>query len=62
MPSSEEVLQRAGSLRSLTGLTEAAFQAFRPPFEEASTTSMQDRTLEEQPRTSRRYSTYDHGP
>jgi hypothetical protein len=27
MPSYEEVTQRAGSLRSLTGLTEAEFQA-----------------------------------
>lgn len=58
MPSYEEVTQRAGSLRSLTGLTEAEFQALLPPFEQAFVTYMQDRTIDGQPRTSRRYSTY----
>jgi Helix-turn-helix of DDE superfamily endonuclease len=58
MPSYEEVTQRAGSLRSLTGLTEAEFQALLPQFEQAFMTYMQDRTIEGQPRTSRRYSTY----
>jgi hypothetical protein len=58
MPSDEEVTQRAGSLRSLTGLTEAEFQALLPQFEQAFVTYMQDRTLDGQPRTSRRYSTY----
>ena len=58
MPSYEEVTQRAGSLRSLTGLTEAEFQALLPPFEQALMTYMHDRTIDGQPRTSRRYSTY----
>jgi hypothetical protein len=58
MPSYEEVTQRAGSIRSLTGLTDAEFQALLPHFEQAFVTSMQDRTIDGQPRTSRRYSTY----
>jgi hypothetical protein len=58
MPRYEEVTQRAGSLRSLTGLTEAEFQALLPHFEQAFITYMQDRTIDGQPRTSRRYSTY----
>jgi hypothetical protein len=58
MPSYEEVTQRAGSLRSLTGLTEAEFQALLPYFEQAFVTYMHDRTIDRQPRTSRRYSTY----
>jgi hypothetical protein len=62
MPRYDEVTQRAGSLRALTGLTEAEFQALRPHFEQAFVTSMHDRTLEGQPRTSRRYSPYDTCP
>jgi hypothetical protein len=62
MPSDEEVTQRAGSLRSLTGLTEAEFQALLPHFEQAFVTHMQDRTIDGHPRTSRRYSTYDTCP
>jgi Helix-turn-helix of DDE superfamily endonuclease len=58
MPSYEEVTQRAGSLRSLTGLTEAEFQALLPHFEQAFMTYMHDRTIDGQPRTSRRYATY----
>jgi hypothetical protein len=58
MPRDEEVTQRAGSLRSLTGLTEAEFHALLPPFEQAFMTYMHDRTIDGQPRTSRRYSTY----
>ena len=58
MPSYEEVTQRAGSLRSMTGLTEAEFQALLSHFEEAFVTYMQERTIDGQPRTSRRYSTY----
>ena len=58
MPSYEEVTQRAGSLRSLTGLTEAEFRALLPYFEQAFVTYMHDRTIDRQPRTSRRYSTY----
>jgi Helix-turn-helix of DDE superfamily endonuclease len=58
MPSYEEVTQRAGSLRSLTGLTEAEFQALLLHFERALVTYMQGRTIDGQPRTSRRYSAY----
>jgi DDE superfamily endonuclease len=58
MPSYEAVIQRAGSLRSMTGLTEAEFQALLPHFEQAFVTYMQARTIDGQPRTSRRYSTY----
>ena len=58
MPSYEDVTQRAGSLRSLTGLTETEFQALLPHFEQAFVTYMQERTIDGQPRTSRRYSTY----
>ena len=62
MPSYEEVTQRAGSLRSMTGLTEAEFMALLPYFEHALVAYMQDRTIDGQPRTSRRYSTYDTCP
>jgi hypothetical protein len=62
MPSYEEVTQRAGSLRALTGLTDAEFQALLPHFEQALVTDMQDRTIDGQPRTSRRYSTDDTCP
>ena len=58
MPSYEEVTQRAGSLRAMTGLTEAEFMALLPHFEQAVVGSMQDRTIDGQPRASRRYSTY----
>ena len=62
MPSYEEVTQRAGSLRSMTGLTEEEFMALLPHFEQAFVTYMQDRTIDGHPRTSRRYSTYDTCP
>ena len=58
MPGYDEVTQRAGSLQALTGLTEAEFQALLPHFEQAFVTYMQDRTIDGQPRTSRRYSSY----
>jgi hypothetical protein len=58
MPSYEEVTQRAGSLRSLTGLTETELQALLPHFEQAFMTYMDERTIDGQPRTSRRYTTY----
>ena len=35
MPSYEDVTQRAGSLRAMTGLTEQEFTALLPPFEHA---------------------------
>src|SRR5262245_57155912 len=62
MPRYEEVTQRVGSVRVLTGLTEAEFQAFLPHFEQAFITYMQDRTIDGHPRTSRRYSSYDNCP
>jgi hypothetical protein len=62
MPSYEEVTQRARSLRSMTGLTEAEFMALLPHFEQALVVYMQDRTIDGQPRTSRRYSPYDNSP
>ena len=49
MPSYEEVTQRAGSLRSMTGLTEAEFTALLPHFAQALVASMQDRTIDGQP-------------
>jgi hypothetical protein len=58
MPSYEEVTQRAGSLQSLTGLTETEFQALLPSFEQAFEAYMGNRTINGHPRTSRRYSTY----
>jgi Helix-turn-helix of DDE superfamily endonuclease len=58
----EEVTQRAGSLRSMTSLTEAEFKALLPHFEQAFVVYMQDRTIDGQPRTSRRYTTYDTCP
>jgi hypothetical protein len=62
MPSYEEVTQRAGSLRSMTGLTEAEFLGLLPHFEQACVASMQHRTIDGNPRTSRRYRTDDTCP
>jgi hypothetical protein len=62
MPRYEEVTQRAGSLQALTGLTEAEFHALLPYFEQAFVTYLHDRTIDGQPRTSRRYSAYDNCP
>jgi len=62
MPSYEEVTQRAGSLRSMTGLAAAEFMALLPHFERALLAYLQDRTIDGQPRTSRRYSTYETCP
>jgi hypothetical protein len=58
MPSYEEVTQRAGSLRSMTGFTEAEFMVLLPHFEHVLVTYLQDRTIDGQPRTSRHYRTY----
>jgi hypothetical protein len=62
MPSYAEVSQRAGSLRSLTGLPEPEFHAVLPHFEQSLVTYRHDRTIDGQPRTSRRYRTYDTCP
>ena len=58
MPSYEEVSPRAGSLRSMTGLTGQEFQALLPHVERAFEAYMGNRTIDGQPRTSRRYTTY----
>ena len=42
----------------MTGLTPPEFSAFLPHFEHAFVVYLQDRTIDGQPRTSRRYSTY----
>jgi Helix-turn-helix of DDE superfamily endonuclease len=58
MPSYEEVTQRAGSLRAMTGLTAPEFTALLAPFEQAFEAYMRDHTIDGQPRTSRRYAAY----
>ena len=62
MPNDEEVIQRAGSIRAMTGLTQQEFTALLPQFEHAFLAYMADRTMDGQPRTSRRYSTYETSP
>jgi hypothetical protein len=62
MPSYEDVSTRAGSLRAMTGLTDQEFQALLPAFEQALVAYMQAHTIDGQPRTVRRYSTYDTCP
>jgi hypothetical protein len=62
MPSYEEVTQRAGSLRAMTGLSQPEFTALLPHFEHAFLAYRQEHTIDGQPRTSRRYSTYDTSP
>ena len=62
MPSYAEVTQRAGSLRAMTGFTEQEFTALLPPFEHAWLAYMEDHTRDGQPRTSRRYRTYEPSP
>jgi Helix-turn-helix of DDE superfamily endonuclease len=62
MPSYEEVTPRAGSLRAMTGLTDPAFSALLPHFEHACLAYMAHHTIDGQPRTSRRYGTYDTSP
>lgn len=62
MPSYDEVTQRAGSLRAMTGLTQPEFVALLPHFEHAFLTYMEDHTIDGHPRTHRRYSTYDTSP
>ena len=62
MPRYGEVIQRTGSLRAMTGLTEPEFTALLPHFERALAAYLQNRTIDGQPRTSRRYSAYDNCP
>jgi hypothetical protein len=62
MPNDEEVIQRVGSLRAMNGLTQQEFTVSLPYFEHAFLASMADRTMDGQPRMSRRYSTYATSP
>jgi Helix-turn-helix of DDE superfamily endonuclease len=62
MPSYEEVTQRVGSVRSMTGLTEQEFEALLPPFGQAFVAYMHDQPIDGQPRTVRRYRTNDICP
>jgi len=62
MPRYEEVTQRAGSLRVMTGLTEQECTALLPHLERALAADLQDRIIDGQPRTSRRDSSYDNSP
>jgi hypothetical protein len=62
MPSYEEVTQRAGSLLAMTGFTATEFHALLPHFEQALLVYMGNRTIDGQPRTSRRYSPYANCP
>ena len=62
MPSYEDITQRAGSLQAMTGLTQQEFEALLPHFEHALAAYLQDHTIDGQPRTSRRYSSYDNCP
>ena len=62
MPSYDEVTPRAGSLRAMTGFTATEFQALLPVFEQAFERSMATRTIDGQPRTSRRYHAYVNCP
>ena len=62
MPSYEDVTQRAGSVQAMTGLTEQEFTALLPHVEYALAAYLQDRTIDGQPRTSRRYSPDDNSP
>ena len=57
MPSDEDVTQRAGSVQAMTGFTPQEFTALLPHVEHALAAYLQDRTIDGQPRTSRRYST-----
>jgi hypothetical protein len=58
----DEVIQRAGSLRALTGLTEPELTALLPHGARALAAYRQNRTIDGQPRTSRRYRAYGNGP
>jgi hypothetical protein len=62
MPRYEDVIQRAGSVRTMTGFTEPEFTALLAPFEPAWAASLQDRTIDGHPRTSRRDRTYNTCP
>ena len=52
MPSDEDVITRAGSVRVMTGFTEQACEALLPPVERALVAYMHDHTIDGQPRQS----------
>jgi hypothetical protein len=62
MPRYDEVTQRSGSVRAMTGFTEPEFTALLPHFARALAAYLQHRTIDGQPRTSRRYRAYDTCP
>jgi hypothetical protein len=55
-------MQRAGNVRAMTGFTAQECTALLPHFEHACVASMEDHTLDGQPRTSRRDRTDDTWP
>jgi hypothetical protein len=62
MPSDEDVITRAGSVRAITDFTEQTFEVLLPPFERPFVAYIHDHTIDGQPRTVRRYRTYDTCP
>jgi hypothetical protein len=62
MPSYDEVTPRAGSVRAMTGFTAPEFTARLPHVARALAASLQNRTIDGQPRTSRRDRAHDHCP
>lgn len=62
MPNDEAVIQRAGSLRAMTGLTEQEVTVLLPHVDHAFLAYLADRTSDGQPRTSRRSSTDETSP
>ena len=57
MPNDAEVIQRAGSVRAMTGFTQQECTALLPHVEHAFVAYLADRSIDGQPRTSRRYRT-----
>ena len=62
MPSSDEVTQRAGSVRAMTGVTPQEFTARLPHFARAFLAYMEDHTRDGPPRPNRRDSPSDTSP
>jgi hypothetical protein len=45
MPSDENLIQRVGNVRAMTGVTEPEFEALLPPFAQGFVAFMQDYTI-----------------
>ena len=45
MPSDQDLIQRVGNLRAMTGLTEPELKALLSPFEQGFVASMRDYTI-----------------